>query len=152
MATHFSTLAWKNPMDGGAWWAAVHGVSKTRTQLSDFTFIFTFMHWRKKWQPTTVFSPGESQGWRSLTSIRQLQRFPENTITSLEECGVQCFKRRRCLTPLENRQESQYPCGNWKASREAVLELGIKSACIFPDSSRLTLVLLPCAPVDLSTA
>ena len=28
----------ENPMDGGAWWAAVHGVAKSRTQLSDFTF------------------------------------------------------------------------------------------------------------------
>ena len=27
-------------MDGGAWWAAVHGVAKSRTQLSDFTFTF----------------------------------------------------------------------------------------------------------------
>ena len=30
------------PMDGGAWWAAVHGVAKSRTQLSDFTFTFHF--------------------------------------------------------------------------------------------------------------
>ena len=29
-----------NPMDGGAWWAAVHGVARSRTQLSDFTFTF----------------------------------------------------------------------------------------------------------------
>ena len=29
-------------MDGGAWWAAVHGVAKSRTQLSDFTFTFQF--------------------------------------------------------------------------------------------------------------
>ena len=29
-------------MDGGAWWAAVHGVAKSRTQLSDFTFTFHF--------------------------------------------------------------------------------------------------------------
>ena len=29
-------------MDGGAWWAAVHGVAKSRTHLSDFTFIFHF--------------------------------------------------------------------------------------------------------------
>ena len=28
----------KNPMDGGAWWATVHGVAKSRTRLSDFTF------------------------------------------------------------------------------------------------------------------
>ena len=32
----------ENPMDGGAWWAAVHGVAKRRTQLSDFTFTFHF--------------------------------------------------------------------------------------------------------------
>ena len=49
-------------MDGGAWWAAVHGVAKSWTRLSNFTFFFTFMHWRRKWQPTPVFLPGESQG------------------------------------------------------------------------------------------
>ena len=32
----------ENPMDGGAWWAAVHGVAKSRTRLSDFTFTFHF--------------------------------------------------------------------------------------------------------------
>ena len=31
-----------NPMEGGAWWAAVHGVAKGRTQLRDFTFTFHF--------------------------------------------------------------------------------------------------------------
>ena len=63
MAPHsYSCL--ENPMDGGAWWAAVHGVMKSRTRLSDFTF--TFMLWRRKWQPTPVFLPGESQGWWSL--------------------------------------------------------------------------------------
>ena len=41
MATHSSPLAWKNPMNGGAWWAAVHGVSKSQTRLIDFTFT----HW-----------------------------------------------------------------------------------------------------------
>ena len=104
----------ENPMDGGAWKAAVHGVAEGRTRLSDFTFtfhlhalekemathssvlawripgmgepggppsmgsgrvgqnsatslsLFTFMHWRRKWQPTPVLLPGESQGWGSL--------------------------------------------------------------------------------------
>ena len=32
----------ENPMDGGAWWAAVHGVTQSWTQLSDFTFTFHF--------------------------------------------------------------------------------------------------------------
>ena len=37
MATHSSTLAWKIPCRGG-WWATVHGVAKSWTRLSDFTF------------------------------------------------------------------------------------------------------------------
>ena len=57
-------------MDGGAWGAAVHGVAKSRTRLSDFTFTFPFMHWRRKWQPTPVFLPGESQGQGSLMGCR----------------------------------------------------------------------------------
>ena len=32
----------ENPMDGGAWWAAVHGVARSRTRLSDFTLFFHF--------------------------------------------------------------------------------------------------------------
>ena len=60
-------------MDRGAWQAAVHGVARSRTGLSNFTFtfhfhfsLFTFMHWRRKWQSTPLFLPGESQGWGSL--------------------------------------------------------------------------------------
>ena len=49
-------------MDGEAWWAAVHGVAKSQTRLRDFTFML----WRRKWQPTPVFLPGESQGLGSL--------------------------------------------------------------------------------------
>ena len=42
MAPHSSTLCLENPMDRGAWKAAVHGVSEGRTRLSDFTFTFHF--------------------------------------------------------------------------------------------------------------
>ena len=72
---HHSCL--ENPMDGGAWWAAVHGVAKSRTQLSDF--IFTFMHWRRKWQPTPVFLPGESQGRGSLVGCSLWGRTESDT-------------------------------------------------------------------------
>ena len=108
----------ENPMDGGAWWAAIYGVAEGQTRLSDFTFtfhfhalekemathssvlawripgteepgrlqsmgsqrvehgwatslsLFTFTHWRRKWQPTPVFLPGESQGRGSLVGCR----------------------------------------------------------------------------------
>ena len=63
MATHSSTLAWKIP------WTEEPGRLQSMASLRvghDFTFIFTFMHWRRKWQPTPVFLPGESRGWGSL--------------------------------------------------------------------------------------
>ena len=53
-------------MDGGAWWATVHGVATSRTWLSNFTFT----HWRRKWQPTPIFLHGESQGWGRLVGCR----------------------------------------------------------------------------------
>ena len=55
LAIHSSTLAWKIP------WMK-DGVAKHQTGLSDFTFTFPFMHWRRKWQPTPVLSPGKSHG------------------------------------------------------------------------------------------
>ena len=41
----------ENPMDGGAWWAIVHGVAKSRTRLSDFTFTFHFHALEKEMAP-----------------------------------------------------------------------------------------------------
>ena len=40
--TPFQHSCLENPTDRGAWWATVHGVAKSRTQLSDFTFTFHF--------------------------------------------------------------------------------------------------------------
>ena len=59
-----------NPMDRGAWCAAVLGVVKNRTRLVASLSLFTFMHWRRKWQPTPVFLPGESQGQWSVMGCR----------------------------------------------------------------------------------
>ena len=43
MATRFSILAWRITMHRGAWQATVHGVAKSQTQLSDFTFFLSFL-------------------------------------------------------------------------------------------------------------
>ena len=66
MATHSSTLAWQIPWmeePGGLQSMGSLGVGHDLvTSLS----LFTLMHWRRKWQPTPVFSPGESQGQGNL--------------------------------------------------------------------------------------
>ena len=53
-------------MGRGAWWAAVHGVEKSRAQLSDFTFTFHFHALEKEMATHSSFLPGESQGQGSL--------------------------------------------------------------------------------------
>ena len=61
----------ENPMDGGAWQAAVHGVAKSRTRLSDFSFTFHFHALEKEMAThSRVFLPGESQGQESLVGGR----------------------------------------------------------------------------------
>ena len=66
MAPHSSTLAWKIP------WAEDPGRLQSMGSLrvghdwATSLSLFTFMHWRRKWQPTPVFLPGESQGRGSL--------------------------------------------------------------------------------------
>ena len=65
MATHSSTLAWNMPWTG-AWWAPVHGVAKSWTRLSDFTFTFHFHALEKKMATHSSVLSGESQGRGSL--------------------------------------------------------------------------------------
>ena len=53
-------------MDGGAWQAAVHGVTKSRARLINFTFTFHFHALEKEMATRPMFLPGESHGQRSL--------------------------------------------------------------------------------------
>ena len=66
-------------MDGGAWWAAVHVVAKSRTRLNDFTFTFHFHALEKEMATTPVFLPGESQGQGSLVGFRLWGRTESDT-------------------------------------------------------------------------
>ena len=66
-------------MDGGGWWAAVHGVAKSRTRLSNFTFTFHLHALEKEMAPTPVFLPGESQGRGSLVGCHLWGRTGSDT-------------------------------------------------------------------------
>ena len=79
MAPHSSTLAWKIPWMEEPGGLPVHGVAKSWTQLSDFTFTFHF-HALEKEMATPVFLPGESQGQGSLVGCRLWDR-PESDMT-----------------------------------------------------------------------
>ena len=76
MATPLQYSCLENAMNGGAWWAAVHGVARSRTQLRDFTFTFYFHELEKEmathsrvlaWRIPGTVEPG---GWPSVGSHR----------------------------------------------------------------------------------
>ena len=74
MAPHSSTVAWKIPwMEEPGRLQSMGSLSQTR--LSDFTFT----HWRRKWQPTPVFVPGESHGRSSLVGCSPWGRTESDT-------------------------------------------------------------------------
>ena len=66
IAPHSSTLAWKIPWMEEPGRLQSMGLRRVRHSRATSLSLFTFMHWRRKWQPTPVFLPGESQGQGSL--------------------------------------------------------------------------------------
>ena len=68
MSPHSSTLAWKVPWMEEPGGLQSMGSRRVGPHWATSLSLFTFMHWRRKWQPTPVFLPGESQGRGSLVS------------------------------------------------------------------------------------
>ena len=75
MAPHSSTLAWKIPWMGDPGGLQSMGLLRVGHDWATSLSLFTFMHWRRKWQPTPVFLPGESQGreawWAAVYVVAQ---------------------------------------------------------------------------------
>ena len=70
MAPHSSTLAWTIPWMEEPGRLQSMGSRRVGHNWATSLSLFTFMHWRRKWQPTPVFLSGESQGRRSLVGCR----------------------------------------------------------------------------------
>ena len=79
MAPYSSTLAWKIPWMEEPDGLQSMGSLRVRHDWVTSLSLFTFMHWRRKWQPTSVFLPGESQGWQSLVGCHVWGRQESDT-------------------------------------------------------------------------
>ena len=66
-------------MDRGAWWVTVHGVAKSRTQLSDFTFTFPLHALEKEMATHSSVLAWRIQGWGSLVGCRLWGRTESDT-------------------------------------------------------------------------
>ena len=82
MAPHSGTLAWKIPWMEEPGRLPSMGSQRVRHDWATSLSLFTFMHWRSKWQPTPVFFPGESQGRGSLVGCRLWGRTESDTTES----------------------------------------------------------------------
>jgi len=95
MAPHSSTLAWKIPWTEEPVRLQSMGSLRVGHDWVTSLSVFTFTHWRRKWQPTPVFLPGASQGWGSLVGCRQWDRTELDRLKRLSRSSSM-----RCLEGL----------------------------------------------------
>ena len=79
MAPHSSTLVWKIPWTEEPGRLQSMGLRRVGHDWTTSLSLFIFVYWRRKWQPTPVFLPGESQWWRSLVGCRLWGRTESDT-------------------------------------------------------------------------
>ena len=99
MATRSNVLAWRIPGTGGAWWAALHGVMKSQTRLSDFTFTVHFHALEKEMATrSSVLAwriPGMGGAWwaavyRVAQSRTRLKQLSSSSSMCLGEAKPRC--------------------------------------------------------------
>ena len=78
MAPHSSTLVWEIPWMEEPGRLQSMGSLRVGHNWATSLSLFTFMHWRRKWQPTPVFLPGQPQGWGSLVGCHLWGRTESN--------------------------------------------------------------------------
>ena len=92
MAAHSSTLVWKIPWteEPSRLWSM--GSLRVRHDWVTSLSLFTFMHWRRKWQPTPVFLPGEPQEggawWAAVYGVTQSQTWLKRLSSSSSSKGL----------------------------------------------------------------
>ena len=85
MAPHSGTLAWKIPWMEEPGRLQSMGSQRVGHNRATSLSLFTFTHWRSKWQPTPVILHGESQGWRSLVGCRLWGRTESDTTEATQQ-------------------------------------------------------------------
>ena len=98
----------ENPMDGGDWWAAVHGVAKSRTRLSDFTFTFHFRALEKEMATHSsvlvwrIPGMGEPGGLLSMGSHRVRHDWSDLAVVACLVYSIGQRKRRCWVYEVEH--------------------------------------------------
>ena len=85
MASHSNTLAWRIPWTEEPGRLQSMGSQRVGHDWATSLSLFTFMHWRRTWQPTPVFLSGGSQGWGSLMVCSPWNRTELDTTEAMQQ-------------------------------------------------------------------
>ena len=91
MAPHSSTLAWKIPWTEEPGSLQSMGSLRVGHDWGTSLSLFTFMHWRRKWQPAPMFLPGESQGRGSLVGCHLCPHRVGHDWRGLAAAAAECY-------------------------------------------------------------
>ena len=132
MAPHSSTLAWKIPWMEEPGRLQSMGSRRVGHDWATSLSLFTLMHWRRKWQPTPVFWPGESQGWGSLVGCHLWGRTESDTTEVTQQQQQQattCTKTPK----LQKHQSEHFPQGRHQTLHCKVSPVDLFNSWLFWD-------------------
>ena len=141
MATHSSTLAWKIPWTKGPGRLQSMGSLGVGHDWATSPSLFTFMHWRRKWQPTLMFLPGESQGrgarWAAIYGVAQSRIW----LKQLSSSSRQYIKKQRhymptkvCLVKAMVFLVVMYGCESWTVKKAECQRIDVLNYGVGEDS------------------
>ena len=125
MAPHSSTLAWKIPWMEEPGRRQSMGSQRVGNDWATSLSLFTFMHWRRKWQPTPVFLPGESQGrgalWAAVYGVAQSRTRLKWLSSILSVSSVQSLSHARLFaTPCNEACQASLSITNFQSLLEII--------------------------------
>ena len=138
MTPHSSTLAWKIPWTEEPGRLQSMGSPRVGYDWATSLSLFTFMHWRRKWQTTPVFLSGETQGWGSLVGCHLWGRTRVgHDWSDLAAAAVPVHLWQHCVISLRSTVMGKKPhLSSWTVIRKD-LGLAVRRLPILPR--------LPCA-------
>ena len=113
MAPHSSTLAWKIPWMEEPGRLQTTGSRRVGHDWETSLSLFTFMHWRRKWQPTPVFLPGETQGWGARYAAVHGVAQSRTRLKRLSSSSSKCWQMM---------EKGPYTHSWWEKTDEAILQ------------------------------
>ena len=128
VAPRSSALAWKIPWMEEPGGLQSMGSLRVGHDWAASLSLFTFMNWRRKWQPTPVFLPGESQGRRSLVGCRLWGCTESDTTEATWQQQQQCTRDGWCSIYPQWWMPLCQSAKSWLNSRSFPLNLILRSA------------------------